>query len=67
MGELGTAFCCRGGCREVALESLLVVTLSRQPLQAAVDHVQEVVEVMGQASRELTDGFHLLGLPELLL
>ncbi len=32
-----------------------------------LDHREEIVEVMRDAARELTDGLHLLGLPELIL
>jgi hypothetical protein len=46
---------------------LLIVPLGRHPLEATVDHVQQVVEVVGQPCRELADGFHLLRLPKLLL
>ena len=30
-------------------------------------HAEDIVEVVRHAARELADGFHLLGLPELLL
>lgn len=34
-------------------------------LGVALDHRQEVVEIVRDAARELPNGFHLLGLPQL--
>ncbi len=39
----------------------------QEELGVSRDHHEQVVEVMGDAAGEATDGFHLLGLAELLL
>ena len=50
-----------------ARRSSLVGSASEQELGAAQDDGQQVVEVVGDAARQLADGVHLLRLPELLL
>ena len=37
---------------------------SKQQLAVAQDHAEEVVEVVGDTSRQLADRFHLVGLPQ---
>src|SRR5438105_11464644 len=41
--------------------------IAEQELRVAENGGEQVVEVVGNAAGELADGFHLLGLPELLL
>ncbi|MNC91461.1 hypothetical protein D3C83_77300 [compost metagenome] len=52
---------------EVLAQRILVTQARDQHLGVAEDHGQHVVEVVGDPARELTDGFHLLRLPQLIL
>ena len=65
-GEGGGA----GGAVEGVVEEALGAVIdgaAAEEVEAADDDGEEVVEVVGDASGELADGFHLLGLAELFL
>jgi hypothetical protein len=46
---------------------VIAINARFQELQVAGDHQQQIVEVMGNAARELADGFHFLGLRQAAL
>ena len=66
LGELGAEL---GGL--LRLDEDFAMLRDREPLlqhlEIAGDHRQKIVEIMGNAAGKLADGFHLLGLPEVLL
>src|SRR5262249_52580013 len=41
--------------------------LGLNPLEMALDHDQQIVEIMGNAARQLTDRLHLLSMAQLIL
>ncbi|MNE59280.1 hypothetical protein D3C80_1543660 [compost metagenome] len=48
--------------RDPALHVGIVALVTRQQVQVAGNHLQQVVEVMGHATGEAADGFEFLGL-----
>ncbi len=67
LGEIGAA---RGGLVDHPRdggELRLLLDGVRQNLDRAGNHRQDIVEVVGDATGELADRLHLLGLPDALL
>lgn len=68
MRQGGSPVCSVDGALDEAVD--VDLSLAEPPLgeiQAAENHGQHIVEVVGDASGQLTHGFHLLGLSQLLL
>ena len=52
---------------DVGLARIVGIVVHQQQLAEAQDHGQQIVEVVGHAAGELSDGFHFLRLLKLLL
>ena len=66
-GQVGGALRCLLNELDVTARRARALRPPRQHLAPPDDDGQEVVEVVGDPARELSDGLHLLGLPELAL
>lgn len=66
-GQLGPALHRRNRGADPALHLGVVRLMPGQQVQVTGDHLQQVVEVMGHAAGQATDGFQLLRLAQLFL
>ena len=65
-GQLGAPLHRRNGRRDAALYLGIVRLMTGQQVQVAGDHLQKVVEIVGDAAGQPADGFELLRLAQLL-
>ena len=63
--QLGGAAACILDGRQMAELGAVFVLVQQQQLGIAVDHLDQVVEVVGDASGQVAHGLHFLGMQEL--